>query len=73
VRATGPFKYLRSINKSGAELLNGKGKVIRAAVSNMKPFRPPIEGEVEVEEKDHDGSDDSSSDGWISTDTSGED
>lgn len=44
VKATGPYTFLRTLNASGAEVLNSKGKVIKVAVSNLKPFRPPIEG-----------------------------
>ena len=47
-KATGPHTYLRSINKSGAEVLTYKGKVVRAALINLKPYHPVISGEVKV-------------------------
>ncbi len=47
-KATGPHTYLRAVNKSGAEIMTQKGKVIRAALVNLKPYRAPVTGEVKV-------------------------
>jgi hypothetical protein len=53
VRALGPYTYLRSlgISGSGAEVLNSKGKAIRVAKSNLRPFHSPLEATVVVESK----------------------
>ena len=50
-KATGPHTYLRAINKSGAEILTDKGKVLRAAVVNLKPFRAELKGTVKIVQK----------------------
>jgi hypothetical protein len=45
LRATGPFKFLRVIKGSGAEVINRKGRIMRVAMANLKPYRPPVTGE----------------------------
>jgi hypothetical protein len=42
------MKFLRKIKDSGAEVETAKGKVKRVAISNLKPYRPPISGEARM-------------------------
>ena len=48
LKAKGPYTLLRNIKRSGAEVITPKGKVKRVAISNLKPYRPPITGEARV-------------------------
>ena len=45
LKAMGPFKFLRAIRSSGAEVLDKKGEIRRAAMANLKTYHPPIAGE----------------------------
>jgi hypothetical protein len=45
LKAVGPYRFLRAIKGSGAEVMTAKGKIIRAAMANLKPYHPPITGE----------------------------
>ncbi len=48
LKAKGPYTLLQKIRGSGAEVISAKGKTKRVAISNLKPYRPPITGEVRV-------------------------
>ncbi len=48
LKARGPYTLLQKIRGSGAEVISAKGKTKRVAISNLKPYRPPITGEVRV-------------------------
>ncbi len=51
LKAVGPYKFLRTIKNSGAEVLTTKGRIVRVAMANLKPYRPPVTGErIVVEE-----------------------
>lgn len=42
LRATGPYTVLRLIAKgAGAEIVNSKGRIVRVAKCNLRPFRAP--------------------------------
>lgn len=50
-RATGPYTVLRSIaNGAGVEIVNTRGRVIKAAKANLLPYRPPIAGQIDQRE-----------------------
>ncbi len=51
LKAVGPYKFLRAIKNSGAEVLTNKGRIVRVAMANLKPYRPPVTGERMVVEK----------------------
>lgn len=74
LKATGPFKFLRAIRSSGAEVLDKKGRIRRVAMANLKPYRPPITGERLVvsrfrpeREKSTAMFDSSSEDDWVTS------
>ena len=48
LKSVGPYKFLRAIRGSGAEVLTKKGKLMKVALANLKPYRPPITGESQV-------------------------
>jgi hypothetical protein len=47
-KARGPMKFVRRIKDSGAEVTTAKGKLKRVAISNLKPYRPPITGKARM-------------------------
>ena len=51
LKAVGPYKFLRTIKNSGAEVLTTKGRIVRVAMANLKPNRPPVTGERMVVEE----------------------
>lgn len=51
LKAIGPYKFLRAIRNSGAEVLTAKGRIIRVAMANLKPYHPPVTGERVAVEK----------------------
>ncbi len=57
LKAVGPYKFLRAIKGSGAEVLTSKGKIIKAAMANLKPYYPPVTGERQVQTQRHVGKD----------------
>lgn len=48
LKAVGPYKFVRRVKGSGAEVLTRKGKMIRVAMANLKPYHPPVTGVREV-------------------------
>lgn len=49
LRATGPYVVLRSIARgAGCEIINSKGRVIKAAKCNLRPYLAPAVDTVQV-------------------------
>ena len=48
LKAKGQYTLVQVIRGSGAQVINAKGKIKRVALSNLKPYRPPITGEARV-------------------------
>jgi hypothetical protein len=48
LKAVGPYRFLRKLQGNGAEVLNRKGRILKVAMSNLKPYHAPVLGERAV-------------------------